>query len=134
MYHTPQNLILLARSLNSPAIALKSKSKSRADKNQIAAESSWTLYSLKMAPADVLYKDFIELASNHKTALTELITSQNSDKVRIYALLLTEAHVILRIAKEIYTGEPNEHTSTYSNAINQLFLESCHQLADFYVM
>lgn len=124
----------MARSLNSPANEIKSKSKSRADKNQIAAESSWTLYSLKMAPADVLYKDFIELASNHKMELTELITSANSDKVRIYALLLTEAHVILRIAKDIYTGEHNEHSNTYSKTINQLFLESCHQLADFYVM
>lgn len=134
MFRTSQNLILLAQSFNSPANEIKSKSKLRAERNQIAAEHSWTLYSLKMAPADVLYNDFIELASNHKTALTELITSQNSDKVRIYALLLSEGHVILRIAKEIYTGEPNEQSSSYSKAINRLFLDSCHELADFYVM
>ncbi|XP_031634727.1 uncharacterized protein LOC116348019 [Contarinia nasturtii] len=129
MFHTPENLILLARSLNSPLNADKSKLKTKTD-----SMSSWTLYSLKMSPPDVLYKDFIELAANHKTGLTELITSQNSDKVRIYSLLLSEGHVILRIAKDIYTSELNKFTPSYSKAIDLLFLESCHQLADFYVM
>lgn len=88
-----------------------------------------------MSSADVLYNDFIELAANHKTELTELITSQNSDKVRIYALLLSEGHVILRIAKDIYIGnESNDSSANYTKSIERLFLESCHQLADFYVM
>lgn len=135
MFHTSENLILLARSSNSPSNEIKFKSKSK-EKNQNASDSTsnWTLYSLKMSPADVLYKDFIELAANHKTGLTELITSQNSDKVRIYTLLLSEGHVILRIAKEIYTGESNEFSTSYSKRIDGLFLDSCHQLADFYVM
>lgn len=131
MFHTPENLILLARSSNSPSNEIKFKTKSK-EMNQ--NESSWTLYSLKMAPADVLYKDYIELAANHKTGLTELITSQNSDKLRIYTLLLSEGHVILRIAREIYTGEPNEFSTSYAKRIDGLFLDSCHQLADFYVM
>lgn len=134
IFHTPHNLILLAQSLNSPS-EIKSKTKSKPEKNQITESSSnWTLYNLKMSSADVLYKDFIELAANHKTGLTELITSQNSDKVRIYTLLLSEGHVILRIAKEMYTGEPREITSAYSKTVDTLFFESCHQLADFYVM
>lgn len=133
MFHTPHNLILLAQSHNSPS-EMKSKSKTKQDKNQTIESSSWTLYSLKMSPGDVLYKDFIEQAANHKTELTELITSQNSDKVRIYTLLLSEGHIILRIAKEIYTGEPREISTVYSKSIDTLFLESCHQLADFYVM
>lgn len=102
------------------------------ERNQ--SESSWTLYSLKMCQADVLYKDFIEQAANHKTQLTELITSQNSDKVRIYSQLLGEGHVILRIAREICTGEPNQISSSHATAIEHLFLDSCHQLGDFYVM
>lgn len=132
MFHTPQNLILLARSHNSPS-SDKSKSKSKSTKS-IESSPSWTLYSLKMSPADVLYKDFIELAANHHSPLTELITSQNSDKVRIYALLLSEGHVILRIAKDIYIDEMYDSSTSYMKSIEQLFLESCHQLADFYVM
>lgn len=79
MFHTP-NLILLARISNSPLNEIKFKSKSK-EKNQNSTKStsSWTLYSLKMSPAGVLYKDFIELTANNKTGLTELLTSQNSD-------------------------------------------------------
>lgn len=135
MFHTPQSLILLARSHNSPTSETKSKLKSKPGKNVVPDSApSWTLYNLKMSQADVLYKDFIELAANHKTELTELITSQNSDKVRIFALLLSEGHVILRIAKDIFIGEPNEISTSYTKAIEQLFLDSCLQLADFYVM
>lgn len=135
MFHTPNNLILLAQSVNSPSNEPNSKSKSKG-KTQIVSESTsnWTLYSLKMSPADVLYKDFIELAANHKIGLTELITCQNSDKVRIFTLLLSEGHVILRIAKEIYTGESDAFATNYAKDIDRLFLDSCHQLADFYVM
>lgn len=148
MFHTAKNLILLARSHvspspptapSTPAHDAKSKSKSKAAvKTQISAElaPSWTLYNLKMSPADVLYKDFMELAANHKTELTELITSQNSDKVRIYVLLLGEGHVILRIAKDICIDEASssEVSTRYTKAIERLFRDSCHQLADFYVM
>lgn len=150
MFHTAKNLILLARShLSSPSQPppsmssndSKSKSKSKvAAKNAVSTESSapsWTLYNLKMSSADILYKDFIELAANHKTELTELITSQNSDKVRIYVLLLSESHVILRIAKDICIGESSsshEASISYIKSIERLFRDSCHQLADFYVM
>lgn len=138
MFHTPQSLILLARSLDSPSLVngSKSKTKSKHEKNQVAMEStpSWTLYNLKMSQADVLYRDFIEVAANHKTDFTELITCQNSDKVKIYALLLSEGHIILRIAKDICIGEAEKASAPYSNAIERLFLDSCHQLADFYVM
>lgn len=143
MFHTAKNLILLARSHfsppppSTPSKDTKSKSK-QAVKNQSSAESapSWTLYNLKMSPADVLYKDFMELAANHKTELTELITSQNSDKVRIYVLLLSEGHVILRIAKDICIDEAasSEVSPRYTKSIERLFRDSCHQLADFYVM
>lgn len=132
IFHTPQNLILLAQSVNTPPADSKFKSKSKQENNQ--TESSWTLYNLKMSQADVLYKDFIELAANHKMDFTELITSQNSDKVRIYALLLSEGHIILRIAKEIFIAELNKTSSAYLDTIDRLFLDSCHQLADFYVM
>lgn len=134
--HTPHNLILLARSHSSPSNANKSKAKLKSTKS-IASDisPSWTLYNLKMSPANVLYNDFIELATSHKTELNELITSQNSDKVRIYALLLSEGHVILRIAKDIYLGnELNDTSVNYTKSIEHLFLASCHQLADFYVM
>lgn len=136
MFHTPHNLILLARSLDSPTTDRKSKTKSKQEKNQIASDSTpnWTLYNLKMSQADVLYKDFIELAANHKTDFTELITGQNSDKIKIYALLLREGHIILRIAKDIYIKESSKASSSYSHSIEHLFLDSCHQLADFYVM
>lgn len=134
MFHTPENLILLARSLNSPLNVDKSKLKSKEKTQTESSLSNWTLYSLKMSQPDLLYKDFIEFSENHKTALTELITSQNAEKVRIYSLLLSEGHVILRIAKDIYTGELNKFTPSYTKEIERLFLDSCHQLADFYVM
>lgn len=141
MFHTAKNLILLARSHLSPpppSTPSKTKSKTTTTKNQVSADltPSWTLYNLKMSPADVLYKDFMELAANHKTELTELITSQNSDKVRIYVLLLSEGHVILRIAKDICIDEAssNEISPKYTKSIERLFRDSCHQLADFYVM
>lgn len=147
MLHTGTNLILLAQSHSSPPPPpltpshdpkSKSKSKATAAKNQSPVESapSWTLYDLKMSPADVLYKDFMDLAANHKTELTELITSQNSDKVRIYVLLLGEGHVILRIAKDICIDDASSTavSASYIKSIERLFRDSCHQLADFYVM
>lgn len=140
MFCTQQNLILLAKSNDSPTINGKSNGKSGKIKQRHTVESTanWTLYDLKIAQADVLYKDFMDLATEHKSDFTELVTGQNSDKVKIYALLLSEAHIILRITKEIsFMGHIND-ASGKSNAatdyIEKLFYESCQQLGDFYVM
>lgn len=150
MFCTSQNLILLAKSSESPTNHAKSttpksgkQTKKRNTIDQTVA-ANWTLYNLKIAQTDVLYKDFMDLANEHKTDSIELITGQNSDKVKIYALLLSEAHIILRIAKEIcFDGQIDgvasiSHGKQIENAsfdrIQKLYFDSCQQLADFYVM
>lgn len=142
MFCTPQNLILLAKSNDSPTNNGIKLTKQTKKKQSIEAMANWTLYDLKIAQADVLYKDFMDLATEHKSDFKELMTGPNADKVKIYGLLLSEAHVILRIAKDIcFDGQPNDTPSNSKylgnptpEYIEKLFFESCLQLADFYVM
>lgn len=146
LFSTQQNLILLARSHESPTNSSKSNAKStKQSKKQrsttLETASDWTIYNLKTAQADILYRDFMELAANHATDFSETASGCDSDKIKIYALLLSEAHTILRIAKEI-SSESGNNTSKSStaqsneinNQIDDLFLSSCQQLADFFVM
>lgn len=94
--------------------------------------TNWTVYNLKMAQADVLYHDFIELANSYI-----------SNSPKLYAHLLSEAHMILRIAKEIsfhsnassvsMVGDQRTNIE-YKDRMNKLFLESCLHLADICVM
>lgn len=140
-------MILLAKSNDSPKNCgkLSTKSAKQLKKHAtVETSSNWTLYNLKIAQADILYKDFMDLANEHKSDFSELMSGQNSDKVKIHSLLLSEAHVILRIAKEIvFDGYANDaflpNGKSFASAptpdyIDKLFFESCQQLADFYVM
>lgn len=127
MLTTNESLILLASSVNN---ATPTKSK----RNETLT-TNWTIYNLKMAGADGLYHDFIELANSY---------IRNSPK--LYAHLLSEAHMILRIAKELTfhsyastavstTGDSNSRSRIeYKDRINELFLESCLHLGDICVM
>lgn len=130
MLSTDQNLILLASSTSKtmPNKPGRDKLKHRND----TPTTNWTIYNLKMAQADELYHDFIELANSY---------IGNSPK--LYAHLLSEAHMILRIAKEISfhsnasiasTGGNHRTSIEYMDCINKLFLESCLHLADICVM
>lgn len=140
MLCTAQNLMLLAQSRNSPILngqkhQPKNGKQPATPKRNVIVEniSNWTLYDLKIAQADVLYRDFMELAANHIP-----------DSPKIYAHLLSEAHTILRIAKEIcFDCDANKSvSSTMRNAkddvqqqqIEKLFFESCQKLADFLVV
>lgn len=129
MLATDQNLILLASSTNKSTPNKASKDQMK--RNDIPS-ANWTVYNLKMAQADVLYHDFIELANSH---------IGNSPK--LYAHLLSEAHMILRIAKEVSfhskaptmsTGDDPRASLEYNDRMNRLFLESCLHLADICVM
>lgn len=129
MLATDQNLILLASS-NSKATPNKT-SRDQTKRNDTSS-ANWTVYNLKIAQADVLYHDFIELANSY---------IGNSPK--LYAHLLSEAHMILRIAKEIsfhsngsFTSKVGDQRASieYKDRMNQLFLESCLHLADICVM
>lgn len=134
MLATERNLILLASSAISTSKSTPNKVS--ANKGQIERTDSiatnWTVYNLRMARADVLYHDFIELANSY---------IGNSPK--LYAHLLSEAHMILRIAKEIsfhsnassITAAGGQTTTIeYKDRINELFLESCLHLADICVL
>lgn len=142
MFCTSQNLILLAKSNDSPKNNGIKSTKQTKKHQSVESTANWTLYDLKIAQADALYKDFMDLATEHKSDFKELMTGQNADKVKIYGLLLSEAHVILRIAKEIcFDGQLNDTSSNSKHLdhptpeyIEKLFFESCLQLADSYVM
>lgn len=135
MFATQQNLILLAQSPE-PAVTVPSgtkQSKRQSAPIEAPPSSNWTIYNLKIAQADVLYKDFMELAADHAIDFTEPMNGCDSDKIKIYSLLLSEAHTILRIANEI-VFDSVDTKSMPDAAIGELFLNSCQKLADFYVM
>lgn len=124
MFSTSKNLILLA-SNNVQVSRLESKSTSRIDGDN---QSNWTIYNLKIASAGVLYRDFMELAANHIP-----------DCPKVYAHLLSEAHMIVRIAKEVsFQSEHAINRNTANGELeeqyNQLFLDSCLKLGDVSVM
>lgn len=128
MLATDQNLILLASSTSKATMPANKEQMKRND----SPSTNWTVYNLKMSQADDLYRDFIELANSY---------IGNSPK--LYAHLLSEAHMILRIAKEISFHSNATSTSStgnqrasieYKDLINKLFLESCLHLADICVM
>lgn len=129
MLATDQSLILLASSTSKTT---PSKSNIDQSKRNAIASTSWTVYNLKMAPADVLYHDFVELAYSY---------IGNSPK--LYAHLLSEAHMILRISREVSfhssapytsTGDEQKNTVEYNDRMNKLFLRSCLHLADVCVV
>lgn len=120
MLSTQQNLILLANSNEAPSTNFKLSNSSTTDNDSI---SNWTIYDLKLAQADVLYRDFMELANSHIP-----------DSPKMYAHLLNEAHMILRIAKEISFNLLDAANVEKSDTIERLFLESCLKSADVCVM
>lgn len=132
MFATQQNLILLAQS---PGVELSAipngTKKSKRQSTIVEPPSNWTIYNLKVAQADVLYKDFLELAADHATDFTKPMKKSDSDKIKIYSLLLSEAHTILRIANEISFENIK---SDADRRLESLYLNSCQQLADFYIM
>lgn len=134
MFATQNNLILLAQSPELPALPNGTKNSKKATIVMEPA-SNWTIYNLKIAQADVLYKDFMEQAADHAIDFTEPLEACDSDKIKIYALLLSEAHTILRIANEVVfdSGGMRPMPEDGTN-LEQLFLSSCQELADFYVM
>lgn len=118
MLSTQTDLILLACS----SINSKELKKS----NELISTSNWTIYDLKMSQAEVLYHEFVNLATNHIT-----------DSPKLYTHLLSEGHIILRIAKEMILNA-NLHTNSNDtpitfeirDEINKLYIESCIKLAD----
>lgn len=123
MLATQSNLILMACS-SAGLSTHNPKDTKRSDEDSQA--SNWTIYDLKMAQAEVLYREFVNLATNHIT-----------DSPKLYAHLLSEGHVILRIAKELVLNA-DLHTSSADSPItvekrdeiNRLYTESCLKLAD----
>lgn len=126
MLCTSQNVVLLAQSQSSP-IKNRQKTSSKNGKQQANKQtitSDWTLYNLNIPQADGLYRDFMDLAANHI-----------HDSPKIYLHLLSESHIILRIAKEICFGyDTHQLNDAKSQKIEKLFFDSCVKLADFFVM
>lgn len=135
MFATQHNLILLAQSPEPATTAPTGTKHSRRQSAPIEAPSSsnWTIYNLKIAQADVLYTDFMEVAADHAIDFTVPMNGCDSDKIKIYSLLLSEAHTILRIANEI-AFDSGDTKSMPDEGVEELFLNSCQRLADFYVM
>ncbi|KAJ6643629.1 Hermansky-Pudlak syndrome 3 protein like [Pseudolycoriella hygida] len=91
-------------------------------------EGCWTIYNMTLPSPEDMYGDFDELA---KSYFTESGTT--------YAHLMGEAHVIMRVAKELSTIRSNSETGTdlvkyESVKCEKMFLESCRKLGDFCVM
>lgn len=100
-----------------------------AEPNEVSSTSSWTVYTLRLPSAADLYADFKLIAEQHLP-----------DSPATYALLMSEAHMIVRLASCLHHvrrhGERaevrgmNGHIST---TILSLFTDSCALLADFCV-
>ncbi|XP_014236252.1 uncharacterized protein LOC106658696 [Trichogramma pretiosum] len=87
------------------------------------AESSWTLYSLRLPRPENVYFDIINAAKNHKA---------NSPST--YRHLLEEAHTILRLSKEILDlhENVNDHFSV-DPKLESLYNQSCALLGDYFI-
>ncbi|KAK0079205.1 hypothetical protein PV326_008883 [Microctonus aethiopoides] len=91
-------------------------------------EDSWTFYSLTLPRPEDIYHDILEAANNHK------ISSPAT-----YKHLLYEAHIVLRLAKDIIFYSSN---ATFSDNINDvlishldnLYRQSCALLGDYYIL
>lgn len=94
-------------------------------------EGCWTIYNMTLPTPENMYVDFDELAKSYFT--------ETSSACSTYAHLMGEAHVIMRVAKELSTIQNNSSNGTdlcqyESSDCENMFLESCRKLGDFCVM
>lgn len=132
MVSTEENLILFANN-NEDVNDGSSQNVPRNDRNKNKTQtdlstSNWTTYNLKLPSACSLYSDFLELARNYL-----------NDSPKSYSNLLTEAHIILRLAKILCDNTPkptvmNVEEISRKKEIEKLYLDSCLLLGDISVM
>lgn len=123
MLCTNDNLVLLANNISASATVVASTS-DKYDIDMVADE--WTIYNLLLPTPEQLYTDFEELAKSH---LRESLST--------YMNLMSEAHIIMRIAIEFYRIQQCDQKSILkryeSIDCERVYLDSCLKLADFCV-
>ncbi|XP_066603290.1 BLOC-2 complex member HPS3 [Prorops nasuta] len=91
------------------------------------AENSWTLYSLTLPKLENFYYDLLNAAKSYKS------TSPNT-----YRHLLSEAHALIRLAKDmihqsIDQDNCDDEKSKDEARLKNLYNQSCALLADYYI-
>lgn len=129
MHCTNKSLVLLASSLSSSSLSANVATYQSSDKENstLSTEPNWTIYCLKLPSPEQLYYDFEDVAKQHQK-------ESNST----YMHLMSEAHIIIRIANEFLNINRNGKFSTVrpyeSDACMNIFLESCQRLGDLCVL
>ena len=97
--------------------------------------SNWTIYNLQQPDGPALYRDFMELAKNHRHVHRAT-----------YLHFLCDAHMVVRIAREFLTeaelsrkesttnfGVQNKIEENARSSLDKMFVESCLNFGDVYV-
>lgn len=116
MHCTNSNVVLLATSLNQQTI----DSMDQMDVD----DASWTVYNLNLPKPEAMFSDFEELSKSYA-----------KDSPSTYLHLMSEAHMIMRVAYEFYQIKSYQQKAILmkyeSPHCESVYLESCLKLGDF---
>lgn len=114
MLCTNENLVLLANNTTSAA------------SETMDMDANWTIYNLRLPTPETLYADFEELAKSHVR-----------ESLSTYMHLMSEAHMIMRIATEFHCIRQSDQKAILgkyeSIECERIYLDSCLKLGDFCV-